>query len=244
MTKRTIDEINLGPNKSTQGGARCFSLWMGRVFQRQCKDASGCKIPATKISQINHVPRNQNCTKGLKFRYRQSMINCIISVGVICGASGTHRNAEEIIQHDIVIDAEENTEVAGHHDEQQNYDDSVEEVEEADDDDIGLDSNSNVGANSTNDIASVENRADEEVQASDQANEERVAIYRSGHASRSRDFKINFPRAGTFFQDSADNNQNDELRAENEDGSWIESCCYDEEGVTKKLGEGDFYKSS
>ena len=47
------------------------------------------------------------------------------------------------------------------------------------------------------------------MQATGTANEEGVAITRSGRASRPHDFKRNFPGAGFFYQGNVSNNQND-----------------------------------
>ena len=77
----------------------------------------------------------------------------------------------------------------------------------------------------------MQNRTDKETQATDRANEEGTIITRSGRASRLHDFKSDFHGVGAFYQDNADNNQNNELDAESEDCAWIKPSCYNEIGT-------------
>ena len=70
-------------------------------------------------------------------------------------ASATHDNANEIIQHEIVIDPEANDDVADHCDEEHDNDDNSEETEEEDEADAALDLNSNVDDNDSNSIAAM-----------------------------------------------------------------------------------------
>ena len=171
------------------------------------------------------------------------MIDRLINTGLNYDATTTHDNADEIIQCEIIIEPDENDDSSDRRDEEQNNDDDVEEVEE-ENADVCPDPKSNVDANDTNDIVGVEHRSNEEIQATDSANEEGVTISRSGSVSRPHDFISNCNGTCVFYQDNADENQNDELDVESEHITWIKPYYYYEIDMIGKLGGSDFYQNS
>ena len=190
-------------------------------------------MPETAISRNNCMPRKKKRAKGLKFGDLQSMIDRLINRGSY-GISTFYERSDEITQHKIAIKPYVNKYAEDYHDEEQNDDDSTDEAKEEDDDNADLDLNSKVDSNSAYDIVSVKNRADKGIQASDLVSEEQTTIARLGRASRPHDFKSEFLRAGDFYQDNIDNNQNDKLEAESDDCSWINPYFYDETSMIGK----------
>ena len=157
-------------------------------------------MTVTAISRIHYVCKQQSSVKGLKFGYRQNLIDNTISTGVT-EDDVTHDSLHNMpnyeatstaIQHDVLVDDDK---ISEHH--KDGVDDITEEVtednnNESSDEDSGDNDEDNDGGNE--DGVAVENRADEVVVVEENTAQliEQGFTSRSGRLSKPCNHATNF----------------------------------------------------